>query len=172
MLKKFRAYARSFFQDKMIYTEKTVEQIDRRYVLRELTTEDIKELLDVEREVYNGELPWTKSAFISELKSPLPHLYLGIFDNGRMIGFIGSRAFGLDCHITNIAVRPAYQRKRIGSLLIDEIENFAIMNRCETMSLEVRMSNKMHKDFIGNWGFKQQRSKKDITLKQKKMRWI
>ncbi|BDP73971.1 hypothetical protein EfmAA96_17560 [Enterococcus faecium] len=64
------------------------------------------------------ELPWTKSAFISELKSPLPHLYLGIFDNGRMIGFIGSRAFGLDCHITNIAVRPAYQRKRIGSLLI------------------------------------------------------
>ena len=105
MLKKFRAYARSFFQDKMIYTEKTIEQIDRRYVLRELTTEDIKELLDVEREVYNGELPWTKSAFISELKSPLPHLYLGIFDNGRMIGFIGSRAFGLDCHITNIAVR-------------------------------------------------------------------
>ncbi len=58
-----------------------------------------------------------------------------------MIGFVGSRAFGLDCHITNIAVRPAYQRKRIGSLLIDEIENFAIMNRCETMSLEVRMSN-------------------------------
>ena len=51
MLKKFRAYARSFFQDKMIYTEKTIEQIDRRYVLRELTTEDIKELLDVEREV-------------------------------------------------------------------------------------------------------------------------
>lgn len=44
----------------MIYTEKTIEQIDRRYVLRELTTEDIKELLDVEREVYNGELPWTK----------------------------------------------------------------------------------------------------------------
>ncbi len=30
MLKKFRAYARSFFQDKMIYTEKTIEQIDRR----------------------------------------------------------------------------------------------------------------------------------------------
>lgn len=153
MLKKFRAYARSFFQDKMIYTEKTVEQIDRRYVLRELTTEDIKELLDVEREVYNGELPWTKSAFISELKSPLPHLYLGIFDNGRMIGFIGSRAFGLDCHITNIAVRPAYQRKRIGSLLIDEIENFAIMNRCETMSLEVRMSNQDAQRLYRKLGF-------------------
>ncbi|EMF0364169.1 ribosomal-protein-alanine N-acetyltransferase [Enterococcus faecium] len=125
MLKKFRAYARSFFQDKMIYTEKTIEQIDRRYVLRELTTEDIKELLDVEREVYNG----------------------------RMIGFIGSRAFGLDCHITNIAVRPAYQRKRIGSLLIDEIENFAIMNRCETMSLEVRMSNQDAQRLYRKLGF-------------------
>lgn len=54
MLKKFKAYARSLFQDKMIYTEKTIEQIDRRYILRELTIEDIKELLDVEREVYNA----------------------------------------------------------------------------------------------------------------------
>lgn len=102
MLKKFKAYARSLFQDKMIYAEKTIEQIDRRYILRELTTEDIKELLDVEREVYNGELPWTKSAFMSELKSPLPHLYLGIFDNGRMIGFVGSRAFGLDLSLIHI----------------------------------------------------------------------
>ena len=160
MLKKFKAYARSLFQDKMIYAEKTIEQIDRRYILRELTIEDIKELLDVEREVYNGELPWTKSAFMSELKSPLPHLYLGIFDNGRMIGFVGSRAFGLDCHITNIAVIPTYQRKNLGTKLIDEIEDFAIMNRCETLSLEVRISNQDAQRLYRKLGFQSRRVRK------------
>ncbi|MBT1022374.1 GNAT family N-acetyltransferase, partial [Enterococcus faecium] len=45
------------------------------------------------------------------------------------------------------------QRKRIGSLLIDEIENFAIMNRCETMSLEVRMSNQDAQRLYRKLGF-------------------
>lgn len=72
MLKKFKAYARSLFQDKMIYTEKTIEQIDRHYILRELTTEDIKELLDVEREVYNGELPWNKKCFYVRVEVTAP----------------------------------------------------------------------------------------------------
>ena len=43
--------------------------------------------------------------------------------------------------ITNIAVATAFQNRGIGKLLIDEVENFAIMNDCETLSLEVRLSN-------------------------------
>lgn len=70
--------------------------------------EDIKELLDVEWEVYNGELLWIKSVFMLELKLLFFYLYLGIFDNGRMIGFVGLRVFGLDCYIMNIVVWLVY----------------------------------------------------------------
>ncbi|OJG80838.1 ribosomal-protein-alanine acetyltransferase [Enterococcus ratti] len=130
------------------------------YQLKELTPKDIKDLLSVEREVYNGELPWTKSAFLSELKSPFQHLYLGIFDEKKLFGFIGARILGLDCHITNIAITPFYQRKTIGTLLIDEIEKFAIMNRCETLSLEVKMSNQDAQRLYRKLGFQSKKVKK------------
>ncbi|WP_165004773.1 ribosomal protein S18-alanine N-acetyltransferase [Enterococcus sp. ZJ1668] len=160
MLKKFKAYARSLFQEKTEYAEKKIEAIGAIYSLRELTPEDIKELLDVEREVYAGELPWTKSAFLSELKSPFTNLYLGIFEGEKLFGFVGARVLGLDCHITNIAVIPSYQRKSIGTLLIDEIENFAIINRCETLLLEVRMSNQDAQRLYRKLGFQSRRIKK------------
>ncbi len=46
------------------------------FQLREITYQDIKDLLAIEREVYAGELPWTMSAFMAELGSKAPHLYL------------------------------------------------------------------------------------------------
>ena len=46
------------------------------------------------------------------------------------------------------------------------------MNRCETMSLEVRMSNQDAQRLYRKLGFQATTIKKDITLKQKKMRWI
>lgn len=66
----------------------------------------------------------------------------------------------MDCHITNIAVIPVYQRRNIGTLLIDEIEKFAIMNRCDTLSLEVRMSNQDAQRLYRKLGFQSNKVKK------------
>ncbi|MBF8808200.1 MAG: ribosomal protein S18-alanine N-acetyltransferase [Enterococcus lacertideformus] len=160
MLKKFKAYAKTLFYKKKEFHTKIIENQGSTYQLKELTPADIKDLLSVERDVYNGGLPWTKSAFLSELKSPFQNLYLGIFDDEKLFGFIGARIFGLDFHLTNIAVIPAYQRKNIGTLLIDEIEKFAIMNRCETLSLEVRMSNQDAQRLYRKLGFQSRKVKK------------
>ena len=59
--------------------------------MREITYQDIKDLLAIEREVYAGELPWTMSAFMAELGSKAPHLYLLAAINGKTVGFIGCR---------------------------------------------------------------------------------
>jgi ribosomal-protein-alanine N-acetyltransferase len=160
MLKKFKAYAKSLFYEKKEFNTKTVDIQGNLYLLKELTKHDIKDLLSVEREVYNGELPWTKSVFLAELKSPFQNLYLGIFDGEKLFGFVGARVFGMDCHITNIAVIPSYQRKNIGTLLIDEIENFSIINRCETLSLEVKMSNQDAQRLYRKLGFQSKKVKK------------
>ncbi len=125
-----------------LFNAKSVILGDEEFLLREIIDQDIKELIALERDVYFGETPWTKSAFLSEIHSPIPHLYICMVTRQSTIaGFIGSRLIGNDTHITNIAVATAFQNRGIGKLLIDEVENFAIMNDCETLSLEVRLSN-------------------------------
>ncbi|MBO1299531.1 MULTISPECIES: ribosomal protein S18-alanine N-acetyltransferase [unclassified Enterococcus] len=160
MLKKFKAYIRTMLKEKEDYPPKTITVGDKEYQLRELTVDDVKELLSIEREVYFGELPWTKTAFISELTSPFLTLYLGIFDKEKLFGFVGSRILGLDCHLTNIAVSPSYQRQQIGTYLINEIEKFARNNQCETMSLEVRISNQNAQRLYRKLGFQSRKVKK------------
>ncbi|OTP12325.1 ribosomal-protein-alanine acetyltransferase [Enterococcus sp. 10A9_DIV0425] len=164
MLKKFKAtvkaYIRTLVQARADYPEKIIMISDKTYQLRELTVEDIKALLSLEREVYQGELPWTKSAFLSELTSPFLTLYLGAFDQANLIGFVGSRILGLDCHLTNIAVNPTYQRQHIGTYLINEIEEFAQTNQCETLSLEVRIGNQEAQRLYRNLGFQSRKVKK------------
>ncbi|MEX1550110.1 ribosomal protein S18-alanine N-acetyltransferase [Enterococcus sp. C50] len=160
MLKKFKQITKHLFRESSFYPAKELEVNQDTYQIRQLTTADIKDLLTVEREVYLGELPWTRSAFLSEFRSPLVHLYLGVFINEELVGFIGSRIIGTDCHITNIALMSRYQRKSIGSFLIDEIEKFAIMNRCETLSLEVRVGNRDAQKLYRKLGFQSRTIKK------------
>ncbi|MGM0109951.1 ribosomal protein S18-alanine N-acetyltransferase [Enterococcus sp. DIV0187] len=143
MLKKFSGLVRTILYGKQYpFNAKSVILGDEEFLLREIIDQDIKELIALERDVYFGETPWTKSAFLSEVHSPIPHLYICMVTRQSTIaGFIGSRLIGNDTHITNIAVATAFQNRGIGKLLIDEVENFAIMNDCETLSLEVRLSN-------------------------------
>lgn len=143
MLKKFSGLVRTILYGKQYpFNAKSVILGDEEFLLREIIDQDIKELIALERDVYFGETPWTKSAFLSEIHSPIPHLYICMVTRQSTIaGFIGSRLIGNDTHITNIAVATAFQNRGIGKLLIDEVENFAIMNDCETLSLEVRLSN-------------------------------
>lgn len=155
MLKKFNLFHSIlgvFFKNRP-YDEQTVTISAEEYVVRAIVLDDIKDLLSIEREVYAGELPWTKTAFLVELQSSDPHLYLLIKKEEHIIGFIGCRLFGKDAHITNVAVLTNYQGKGIGSFLIREIQQFAENNDCETISLEVRLSNKNAQRVYRQLGF-------------------
>ncbi|MFC4771241.1 ribosomal protein S18-alanine N-acetyltransferase [Enterococcus hermanniensis] len=143
MLKKFSGLVKTILYGKQYpFATKFVRLGDDKYLLRKILDCDTKELIALERDVYFGETPWTKSAFLSEIHSPIPHLYLCLLtEEEQIVGFIGSRLIGNDTHITNIAVANLYQNRGIGHLLIDEVKNFAIINDCKTLSLEVRVSN-------------------------------
>lgn len=143
MLKKFSGFVKTILYGKQYpFTLKYVKLKGEEYLLRKINDQDIKELIALERDVYFGETPWTKSVFLSEIHSPIPHLYICIVTKKEeLAGFIGSRLIGNDTHITNIAVGTSFQNCGIGMLLIDEVEKFAITNDCGTLSLEVRLSN-------------------------------
>ncbi|MBO0439724.1 ribosomal protein S18-alanine N-acetyltransferase [Candidatus Enterococcus ikei] len=155
MLRKFNLFHSIlgiFFKNRP-YDEKIVAISEQEYFVRAIVFDDIKDLLSIEREVYAGELPWTKTAFLVELQSSDPHLYLLIQKDGQTIGFIGCRIFGKDAHITNVAVSTKHQGNGIGSFLIREIQQFAKVNNCETISLEVRLSNKNAQRVYRQLGF-------------------
>lgn len=60
---------------------------------------------------------------------------------------------GEDAHITNIAVIPEYQGRGVGSFLLTEIEQYARKNKCDRISLEVRLSNRDAQRLYRQLGF-------------------
>lgn len=169
MLKKFNLFHSilGFFFKNRPYDEQTITLAGEKYSVRAIKLDDIKDLLSIEREVYAGELPWTKTAFLVELQSTDPHLYLLIQKAGKTVGFIGCRIFGQDAHITNVAVLTRYQGKGLGSFLIREVQQFAKINQCETISLEVRISNKNAQRVYRQLGFVSNTIKTDYYTENK-----
>ena len=91
------------------------------------------------------------SAFMAELGSKAPHLYLLAAINGKTVGFIGCRIQGTDAHY-ECRCSHSIPRLRFRSFFNRRNANFAKKNRCETLSLEVRMSNVKSPTFISkNW---------------------
>ncbi|MDN6639522.1 MAG: ribosomal protein S18-alanine N-acetyltransferase [Tetragenococcus sp.] len=157
MLKKFRS-AISAFHHKEHYASHEQEIADKKYTIREMTSDDIKELLQLERAVYADEVPWTRSAFLAELYSRYTHLYLCVLYQNKIIAFIGTRVFFDDAHVTHVAVHPQFQKSGIASFLLQEVETFANRQHCQTLSLEVRMSNIDAKRLYRKLGYEAQKS--------------
>lgn len=154
MWRKFNPFQYAFLKNRKIkYKTKKVELKGHSFTFRQIEFGDIKALLDVERLTYAGQTPWTKSAFLAEIYSRYPHLYLAVRQEETVIGFLGVRVFQGDAHITNIALIPKWQNVGLGSLLMAEAEKFAYKNRCRSMSLEVRMGNKDAQRFYRRLGF-------------------
>lgn len=155
MLKKFKEILLHFFQPAptLEISAQTIEINGNIYFSRQLSLQDAKVLFALEEKVYYGQHPWTQATYIAELQPNHRKIYLGIFAEDALVGFVGCRLFNIDCHITNIAVHPDWQAKGLGAWLIDEAEKFAIMWHCETMSLEVRVSNKAAQRLYRRKGF-------------------
>lgn len=155
MLKKFKQFFEQIFLDdpRNIYETCSFQIGERVLQARRLTPTDVDALFELEGVVYNGEYPWTKNTFLAELHSRALKLYIGIFDEELLRGFIGCRIVEQDAHITNVAVDSEWQGLGLGSWMIDEVEKFAIMCGCETMSLEVRISNKAAQRLYRRKGF-------------------
>ncbi|CAH0417161.1 ribosomal protein S18-alanine N-acetyltransferase [Periweissella fabaria] len=129
-----------------------------KYYVGRAQVSDIDEILDIERAVYDGATPWNKQAFTSELHRKHDRLYLVIRKNDQLLAFIGSsysRATQ-DMHITNVAVLPAWQRRGIGSFLLNVIIDKARQINAQQVSLEVRVSNTQAQRVYHELGFESQ----------------
>jgi len=157
MWKKFNQIFTKLHKGRYIYPTKDLQLANRAFEIAQMKEEDVKDVLSVERDVYFGEVPWTRSAFLMELANPMKNLYLVVREQGKIVAFVGSRIRHEDCHITNIAVLSSHQNIGIATSLIKEVEAFAREMKANKLSLEVRMHNKNAQRLYRKYGFESEK---------------
>lgn len=120
-------------------------------VFRGMKLDDLEDVLQVEKESFPT--PWSREAFQNELtQNHFAHYMIAEMD-GEMAGYCGMWMIVDEAHITNIAVRPKFQGKKIGEQLLREMMKMAKWLGAARMTLEVRISNKIAQNLYAKLGF-------------------
>jgi len=118
-----------------------------------MTLEHVNEVAAIERQIYPS--PWSKSSFESEVtENGFAHYFVALKD-GKVIGYAGIWVILEEAHITNLAVHPDYQRRQVGSSLLECLITEAKRGGASRMTLEVRFSNRAAQALYAKYGFVQ-----------------
>lgn len=118
---------------------------------RKLTIRDVDDIVKIENSSFST--PWSKDAFIRELKMNPYATYIGAELNGQLIAYCGVWIIIDEAHITNIAVLPEYRGMKIGEKLLKKIIETAKSMGAKTVTLEVRVSNTIAQNLYKKFGF-------------------
>ena len=99
---------------------------------------DLKSLLVIENNTNPS--PWTEKQMQSSFNVG-HHSFLYEDNNDNVIGFVIYVAVEQEAHLLNIAVDNNYQRKGIGSILINHLKKQVHAMGINLIALEVRVSN-------------------------------
>lgn len=138
------------FDEKILGEKRPVSMSDS-LVFRRMRTEDIDQVLIVERESFT--LPWSREAFYNELNTNQYAIYLVIEDEGKIVGYCGAWIVLDEAHITNIAILPEYRGQKLGEALLVKMIEVALSKQVIKMTLEVRVSNITAQSLYKKLGF-------------------
>lgn len=115
--------------------------------------DDLMEVVEIEREAFSN--PWNRKFFKEELIHNPFALYLTVKLKGELIGYIGCwfKNNANEVHIVNLAVKRDKRRQGIGSYLIKEVVDMANNLEAESVTLEVRVTNKAAINLYKELGF-------------------
>lgn len=108
--------------------------------IKPMQKSEIDDVLKIEEQAY-GEHHWSRDSFFGELSNELAHYYSAFSENGELIGYAGSWRILDEAHITTLAVKPEFRRKKIGEALLHKILEDCYNNEIKYITLEVRVSN-------------------------------
>ena len=119
--------------------------------LTKMRRRHLRKVLAIESQVYPR--PWSASLFLSEISQRVNRTYLVAKRGGDVVGYAGMMFTGVDAHVTNIAVDPALQGGKIGTRLLLTLITESLARGCETISLEVRVTNTVAQTMYEKFGF-------------------
>jgi [ribosomal protein S18]-alanine N-acetyltransferase len=111
----------------------------------------LRGVMAIERQVYPR--PWSPNLFISEMAESRNRCYLVARIDRQVVGYGGLICYGEEAHITNVAVDPDLQRRKIGMRVLNDLILAAIEMGADAVSLEVRVTNWGAQRLYGRFGF-------------------
>jgi len=111
----------------------------------------LRGVMAIERQVYTR--PWSPNLFLAEITEPSHRRYLVARIDRDIVGYGGLVCYGEEAHVTNIAVDPMHQRRKVASRLLYELIMSSAEMGAQAVSLEVRVSNWGAQRLYGRFGF-------------------
>jgi [ribosomal protein S18]-alanine N-acetyltransferase len=111
----------------------------------------LKGVMAIERQVYPR--PWSPNLFLSEMSDLQNRTYLVARVGREVVGY-GGVLYGEEAHITTIAVDPAHHRRKIGTRVLHDLIQDALLIGANAVSLEVRVSNYGAQRLYSRFGFR------------------
>ncbi len=96
--------------------------------------------------------PWSRNAFVQELKNPVSHLWI-LLGQEKVEGYVCFWMFDSEIQLINVAVRPEKRGKGFGNHLLRDMIRTAMANGMRQVWLEVRMSNSPARRLYEKLGF-------------------
>lgn len=124
--------------------------------LRLLSEEDVVNVMALERSAHSH--PWRQSSFEDCLKGR-QRCWLAEHKN-NLVGYVVITHGGGDAELLNIAVSPKFQRKGIGSALLQHAIS-CVVGFADMLFLEVRISNRKAIELYSKEGFFEVGNRKD-----------
>jgi ribosomal-protein-alanine N-acetyltransferase len=119
-----------------------------------MTENDIPQIARIEKMVFPA--AWSEVAFRRELNDNVMAMYLVLADESapdKVLAYAGLWKIFDEGHITNIAVTPKAQGKKLGKMLLHAMIQWAWANEMEHMTLEVRVNNHIAINMYKKAGF-------------------
>lgn len=130
-------------------------------ILRELSVQDAARVADIEADLFAGDNPWSRNAFVAEFTAPHT-FYVGAFlrddvsGEETLVGYAGLAMLGPrndpEFEVHTIGVDRAHQGKGIGRALMDQLVHTADLLG-GPMFLEVRTDNAPAIALYESYGF-------------------
>lgn len=129
----------------------TVDSQGNPVTIRSMAPEDLEAVYRLETACF--ETPWSRESLESELLShPFSH-GLVVEAGQEIAGFAFYWLIFESAQLADIGVSPAFRGRALGDLLLQEIIAQSRLAGCETISLEVRISNEPAKRLYEKAGF-------------------
>lgn len=120
-------------------------------MIRRFQKEDVDSVIEIENRCFSR--PWKYSDLDYEANSnPYAQIYV-LEEDGKIIGFYDLWVIFENGELARIAILPEYQHKGYGKMLMEHMEETAMNNGCETIALEVRVSNEKAINMYSSFGF-------------------
>lgn len=119
-------------------------------IIQPITHADLNEVLDIEKVSFKD--PWSKGMFVREIGG---NNFFVLHDKNtdQILGYFGYWQILDEFHIVNLAVRPEYRQRGIGSEVLQHLLSEAKKRKCSKVMLEVRLTNLIAQKLYFKFGF-------------------